>query len=83
MKHPYPTHGRRRHWYAPWSTYCRCGLDAYPCIVVRTRGRQQEAAEIAAALDAAAGRLTIEHEDVYLDRLGHVRGRRGWSGGAR
>jgi hypothetical protein len=30
-----------------------------------------------------ASRLEIRVEDVYPDRLGHVRGRRSWTGGAR
>lgn len=32
---PYPIHGRRRRWFAPFTVICRCGLDAYPCAVVR------------------------------------------------
>lgn len=40
MRDPYPKHGKRRPWYAPWRVICRCGLDAYPCTVVRMQQRQ-------------------------------------------
>lgn len=38
-------HGKRRHWYAPWRTYCRCGLGAYPCatLVYQRAVAEQEA----------------------------------------
>ncbi|BEL09201.1 hypothetical protein Q0Z83_073920 [Actinoplanes sichuanensis] len=32
----WPKHGRRRIWWAPWRVVCRCGLAAYPCVVLRT-----------------------------------------------
>lgn len=32
----WPKHGPRRRWFAPWQVICRCGLDAYPCIVMKT-----------------------------------------------
>jgi hypothetical protein len=39
MRHPYPVHGRRWTWRHPLSWTCRCGLDAWPCIVVRQQRR--------------------------------------------
>lgn len=36
MPDPYPVHGRRWRWRVPWQWSCRCGMDAYPCIVMRT-----------------------------------------------
>lgn len=47
---PYPRHGPRRLWYRPWEVVCRCGLDAYPCIVVL----MMERAEAARRLQEAA-----------------------------
>jgi hypothetical protein len=38
---PYPKHGPRRRWFAPWRRICRCGLDAYPCVVMRTVYRER------------------------------------------
>lgn len=35
MSDPFPRHGRRVTWRHPLSWTCRCGLDAWPCIVVR------------------------------------------------
>jgi hypothetical protein len=35
MSDRYPVHGRRWTWRHPLSWTCRCGLDAWPCIVVR------------------------------------------------
>ena len=35
-KDPFPEHGPQRRRCAPWRRVCRCGLDAYLCIVVRT-----------------------------------------------
>lgn len=29
----YPVHGRRRRLRVLWTVGCRCGMDAYPCIV--------------------------------------------------
>jgi hypothetical protein len=37
----YPKHGPRRRWFAPWRVICRCGLDAYPCIVMKTVHRDR------------------------------------------
>lgn len=70
---PYPQHGRRRTWYAPWRVTCRCGLDAYPCIVLR---QQQAATQTRQAAEAT-----------YSDGLRYASGwrdseRRNWSGGA-
>lgn len=33
-------HGRRRPFFRPWSVVCRCGLDTWPCPVVRMRETQ-------------------------------------------
>ena len=33
-------HGPRRPWWALWQKVCRCGLDAWPCPVVRMLERQ-------------------------------------------
>lgn len=33
MKDPYPIHGRRWRWRKPLQWSCRCGMDAYPCVV--------------------------------------------------
>lgn len=68
MKHPYPVHGRRWTWRHPLSWTCRCGLDAWPCVVQRM-------------LDQRPPRLTAVVEEI--DQLGHVRQRYHWSGGAR
>jgi len=34
-------HGPRRHWYAPWTVTCRCGIGAWPCYAVQLRDRQR------------------------------------------
>ena len=39
MRDPYPIHGKRRPWYAPWRVICRCGLGAYPCPAKRMLDR--------------------------------------------
>jgi hypothetical protein len=59
MRDRYPKHGPRRPWYAPWRLWCRCGLEGYPCAVVRMqqRQRQERAARVAAALERYDGAL--------------------------
>ena len=39
-RHRIIQHGPRRRWWAPWHQVCRCGLDAWPCPVVRMREAQ-------------------------------------------
>lgn len=71
MRDPYPRHGRRWTWRHPLSWSCRCGLEAYPCFVENMWATWHE----------PAPRLTAVVEEI--DELGHVRGRRHWSGGLR
>lgn len=70
MRHPYPVHGRRWTWRAPFGWTCRCGLDAYPCVVERMLAQAQPRLRLTAVVEE-------------LDELGHVRGRRHWTGGLR
>lgn len=49
MRYPYPRHGRRWTWRHPFRWVCWCGLDAYPCVVMRMQERER--AEIKAALE--------------------------------
>lgn len=74
MKDPYPVHGRRRRWGALWTVGCRCGMNAYPCIVERT----------VEALRKDAPRHAAETYPGSL-RVAGFRDpdRRGWSGGPR
>jgi len=74
MRDPYPTHGKRHRWWAPWRTYCRCGMDAYPCAAERARRAVSERAARAAAVTYTAGRQ-------YAQQWRDVERRR-WSGRA-
>lgn len=60
MRDLYPRHGRRWTWRHPFRWVCRCGLDAYPCVVARMQQRERD--EIRQALDAAADGLDAARE---------------------
>lgn len=48
MKDPYPMHGRRRRLRVLWTVGCRCGRDAYPCMIeemLAARRQPQHAAD--------------------------------------
>jgi hypothetical protein len=77
MRDPYPKHGPRRRWFAPWRVICRCGLAAYPCIVMRTL-----------RIDPAAGPGDVAAwaQEIYADGLAEAKRwqadeRRRWAGG--
>lgn len=72
MRDPYPRHGRRWTWRRPFGWVCRCGLDCYPCTVLRAQRREQ--AEILAALEGYDAGL-CEARDWQAHE------RRRWAGG--
>lgn len=55
MKKNYPVHGRRRRWWVLWTVGCRCGMDAYPCIVEQMLNSSITAAEVTDGEIYAAG----------------------------
>ncbi len=75
MRDKFPRHGPRRRWYRPWKVVCRCGLDAYPCVVVRMLGRPRpDDARAVGELYNAGVRSAIGWSDME---------RRTWFGGRR
>lgn len=75
MRDPYPVHGKRRHWRAPWRVVCRCGMDAWPCIVERMlSAARDDDVQVADKLYEQGMRSAREWRDME---------RRRWSGGAR
>lgn len=66
---PYPIHGPVRSWWRPWRIVrCRCGLEAYPCKVVRDK---------AWATACEASRLVAGERRIWPSEFAEQRARRG------
>lgn len=85
MRDLYPRHGRRRRWFAPWRVICRCGLEAYPCTVVKMLGRSQRQANAGPAWNEPTRRTPMIRPDRPLLTPGQkARSRQAehrWTGG--